>query len=309
MIGIDVGGANTKIVSDSGVHIHYCPLWQGAPLREILGGYRGQGPAAVVMSGELADCFTSKREGIRFIAGGVEAVFPGSLYYGTDGKFHTDAVPELAAANWLASADYLRTDHPDALLVDIGSTTTDIVPLGNFAGLIGLTDLARLRKGYLVYTGLLRTGIETLLHSVAVGGIPTPVCPEHFAIAADAYLALGLVDEADYTCDPPDRGAADRQGSLRRLARVVCADLSEIGEEGALDIARAFAASQRELVENAVERVKTESRTREVIVAGTGAAVFAPLLGGTDLRSLIGDAADALPAHAVREVARRTAGH
>ena len=31
MIGIDVGGANLKIVDDDGPHIHYCPLWEGAP--------------------------------------------------------------------------------------------------------------------------------------------------------------------------------------------------------------------------------------------------------------------------------------
>ena len=32
MIGIDVGGANVKLVDDDGVHLHYCPLWEGAPL-------------------------------------------------------------------------------------------------------------------------------------------------------------------------------------------------------------------------------------------------------------------------------------
>ncbi len=308
MIGIDVGGANTKVVSDRGVDIHYCPLWQGAPLREILARYRDEGPVAVVMSGELADCFTSKMEGIRFIVGEVEAVFPGPLFYGTDGRFHTAAIPELAAANWLASADCLRADYPTAVLVDIGSTTTDIIPLGRFTDLLGLTDLARLRKGYLVYTGLLRTGIETLPDTVTIGGIPTPVCPEHFAIAADAYLALGLIGEGAYACETPDRGARDRQGSLRRLARVVCADLSEIGEEGALDIARGFAAAQRGLVECAVERVKKGSDAAEVIVAGIGSGIFAPVLGGTDLGSLLGKEADALPAYAVREVARRNCG-
>ena len=308
MIGIDVGGANTKIVSDTGVHIHYCPLWQGAPLSEILGRYRDEGPAAVVMSGELADCFQSRMDGIRFIFGEVEAAFPGSLFYGTDGKFHEDAVPELAAANWLASAAFLGRKCPDAVLVDIGSTTTDIVPLSSIERLVGLTDFARLRTGLLVYTGLLRTGIETAISIVNIGGIPTPVCPEHFAIAADAYLALDLIDEAGYTCDTPDRGPRDRQGSLRRLSRVVCADLSEIGEEGAMDIGREFVARQVAQVRDAVRNVRESRGLRRVVTAGIGSGIFAKVLGATDLRLRLGPAADALPAFAVREVARRDRG-
>ncbi len=307
MIGIDVGGANTKIVSDKGAFIHYCPLWKGAPLREILALYKGQGPAAVVMSGELADCFSSKIEGIRFIASVVREVFPGSLFYGTDGAFHEDPVPELAAANWLASAEWLDDEYPDAVLVDVGSTTTDIVPLGRFRELIGLSDLDRMRKGYLVYTGLLRTGIETMLREVEMGGIPTPVCPEHFAISADAYSALDVIGDREYTCDAPDGAGKDRSSSLRRLARVVCSDISEIGEEGALEIARAFVATQQDIVAKAVRKVSGGSAS--VIVAGIGSCVFAPVLRGTDLRSVIGPAADALPAYAVREVARRTVGH
>ena len=38
-VGIDVGGAHLKVVDRKGVHIHYCPLWKGAPLRELLGNY------------------------------------------------------------------------------------------------------------------------------------------------------------------------------------------------------------------------------------------------------------------------------
>ena len=54
MIGIDVGGANLKVVStDGNVHIHYCPLWEKAPITTILEGYVGKPdePAAVVMIG------------------------------------------------------------------------------------------------------------------------------------------------------------------------------------------------------------------------------------------------------------------
>ena len=85
------------------------------------------------MSGELADCFESKMEGISFIVNAVKNAFHSARFYGTDGQFHDNAVPQLAAANWLASADYLRAEYPDAVLLDIGSTTADIIPLACFA--------------------------------------------------------------------------------------------------------------------------------------------------------------------------------
>ena len=104
MIGIDVGGANLKVVDDKGVTLHYCPLWREAPLKELLLGHSesGAGKAAVVMSGELADCFSQKIEGISFIVDQVREVFPDALFYGNDGIFHDRAHPSLAAANWLA---------------------------------------------------------------------------------------------------------------------------------------------------------------------------------------------------------------
>src|SRR5512137_2092355 len=104
MIGIDVGGANLKVVDNTGVHIHYCPLWERAPLTNLLLQYAGEerDQAAVAMSGELADCFGNKQEGISFIVAAVRKVFPRARFYGTDATFHDHAVPELAAANWLA---------------------------------------------------------------------------------------------------------------------------------------------------------------------------------------------------------------
>ena len=307
MIGIDVGGANLKVVDKNGVHLHYCPLWEEAPVTDCLLRYVQEpaDPAAVVMSGELADCFENKAQGISFIVGAVKAAFPRAKFYGTDSRFHEGAAPLLAAANWLASADYLRTRHPGAVLLDIGSTTADIIPLGRFPELHGLTDLLRLQKGYLLYTGMLRTNIATLLRSVDLAGVWTPVSTEYFATGADAHLVLGHIPAALYSCDTPDRKEKTPAASLRRLARVVCADLDEIGAEGAMEIARQFWDIQRELVCGQVRKVAQDSRTREIIVAGIGAPIFARELGGTDLTQELGPAADALPAFAVREIAVR----
>ena len=307
MIGIDVGGANLKIVNETGTHIHYCPLWEHAPITSMLEPYAGTPdvPAAVVMSGELADSFSDKQEGISFIVSAVQAAFPRARFYGMDGTFHSHAVPQLAAANWLASADFLRQEYPDAVLLDIGSTTADIIPLNQFSLLYGLTDLLRLQNGYLIYTGMLRGNIATLLPSVLLNGIRTPLSSEFFAASADAHLVLDHICADQYTCDSPDKKEKTKSASLRRLARVVCADLEEIGEAGAMEIAGQFWEKQRNLICDQVRQVAADSGARQVIVAGIGAPLFAKELGGIDLNLELGPVADALPAYAVRELALR----
>jgi (4-(4-[2-(gamma-L-glutamylamino)ethyl]phenoxymethyl)furan-2-yl)methanamine synthase len=307
MIGIDVGGANLKLVDDTGVHIHYCPLWEKAAIADILFPYArvNQDPAAVVMSGELADCFSHKLEGISFIVNAVKKAFPGARFYGMDARFHSGVVPELAAANWLASADYLRDLYPDAVLLDIGSTTADIIPLNRFNDLKGLTDLVRLQRGYLRYTGMLRTSIPALLQSVNLFDISTSVSTEYFANSADAHLVLAHIGPDFYTCDTPDRKEKTREASLRRLARVVCADLEEIGDSGALEIAQQFWDVQRTIISDLVRKVSDECGAQDLVVAGIGGPIFARELGGIDLNHTLGPSADALPALAVREVAMK----
>jgi probable H4MPT-linked C1 transfer pathway protein len=307
MIGIDVGGANLKVVSGDAVCIHYCPLWENAPLTTLLEQYatRPGEQAAVVMSGELADCFETKMDGISFIVKAVRDAFPSARIYGTDGRFHDEAVPQLAAANWLASADYLRAEYPDAVLLDIGSTTADIIPLACFESLKGLTDLLRLQKGYLVYTGMLRGNIATLLQSVVLDAKPTPLSSEYFAISADVHLVLGNITPEQYSCDTPDNKEKTMEAAHRRLARVVCADLDEIGTEGVYQVAAQFWEKQKNLVCDQVRRVAGETGARQILVAGIGAPMFAQELGGIDLSKELGPYADALPAFAVREVAVR----
>jgi hypothetical protein len=307
MIGIDIGGANLKIVNDRGTFIHYCPLWEHAPIASLLEQYvtSQKDNAAVVMSGELADCFSNKMEGISFIVDAVKKAFPQARFYGTDDQFHTSAVPQLAAANWLASAAYLREEYPDAILLDIGSTTADIIPLGLFDDLKGLTDFRRLQKGYLVYSGILRGNIATLLPSVVLDGTKTLTSSEYFAISADAHLVLGNIIPADYTCDTPDHKEKTIDASLKRLARVVCADLDEIGKLMALQIARQFWETQHQLICGQVQRIAADSHAKEIIVAGIGAPLFVREMGGIDLNEKLGPVAQALPAFAVREIAMR----
>ena len=136
---------------------------------------------------------------------------------------------DVAAANWVASALAVGALHPDALMLDVGSTTADVIPIA--AGRVaaaGRTDLDRLLAGELVYTGVLRTNLAAIAPRVPVRGRWCPVASELFAISADVHLILGHLAPEAYTCPTPDGRAASVECARERVARLVCADAEQL---------------------------------------------------------------------------------
>ena len=59
--------------------------------------------------------------------------------------------------------------------MDMCTTTTDIIPIINKQNIAKHTDVERLGSGELVYTGMLRTNIATIVHSIPIYHIDTSV--------------------------------------------------------------------------------------------------------------------------------------
>lgn len=291
ILGLDVGGANTKAASSDGSFtiIEYLPLWKGAPLEPLLRRLSAEArPEAVgvVMTGELADSFPEKRSGILFIKGAVERSFSCPVrFWGVSG-FNWRDLADLAAANWSASAALVAEEVGDCLFVDMGSTTTDLIPIKG-GPRAAKTDFLRLARGELIYMGLLRTNLAALLGAVEVDGERVPLSAELFAIAADAHLLLGDIAEGEYAVETPDGGGKDRDSAERRLARTVCADPGEIGPEGVEAIARQARARQLELLKGGIRRLAEEHSLNLVAAAGIG-------------EGLIGEAARSLGLEVIR---------
>ena len=170
-------------------------------LREMLAeaGIADAVPHAVTMTAELSQLFRTKREGVRFVLESVETAFPGASVhvYTVDGQFLTPADARerplsVAAANWAATARAVAMHHPDALLVDIGTTTTDLVPIvGGAVVAVGHTDPDRLMSAELLYTGALRTPAEAIASYVPLGNGLAGVSAEGFALAGDVHVWRG----------------------------------------------------------------------------------------------------------------------
>ncbi|MDQ1283083.1 MAG: (((gamma-L-glutamylamino)ethyl phenoxymethyl)furan-2-yl)methanamine synthase [Euryarchaeota archaeon] len=276
ILGLDIGGANTKAASSDGLFAEsvYLPLWKHAPLDELLFRFAAREPhpqaVAVVITGELADCFSGKREGIESLTAAVKRAFSCPvIFWGTDGFSWSDPI-ELAAANWSASAALLAQELGDCLFVDMGSTTTDLISILNGQARAAKTDFLRLASGELVYMGWLRTRIDSLLPEARLSGRRIPLVPEFFAIIADARQALGQISETRYVCDTADGAGKDRESALRRLARTVCSDLEEIGEARALAIATQACERQEEILVQAIAEQAEKHGLEMVAAAGIG---------------------------------------
>lgn len=286
-LALDVGGANLKAAHSAGA-IRSVPfeLWKqpdqlARALETMLKALPAFTGLAVTMTAELCDCFVRKSEGVLHVLDAVESVAGAArvVVWGVDGRFHeveeVRSQPMLAAAaNWLALAEYAArwADPGPGLLIDIGSTTTDIIPLrGGRACPLGRTDTERLRTGELVYAGVRRTPLCALGTHVRWKGGTIGLAAELFATTLDVYLILGELCEDSSDTSTADGRSATRTAARQRLARMIAADASDLTESETLELATAF---EGMLVERLAATVNTLTRCfampSKILVAGSG---------------------------------------
>jgi probable H4MPT-linked C1 transfer pathway protein len=263
VLGLDVGGANMKAAhARGGARLRPFALWKdpaglAGALRDLLRGWPPFDLLAVTMTGELCDCFDSKLQGVNAILDAVESAAGGVpvRVWGTDGGFADVAAARAAplraaAANWLALATWAgrHARSGPAILLDVGSTTTDVVPLldGRPAPL-GRTDPERLRARELVYLGARRTPVCAILGSEGAA--------ELFATTLDVFLVLGEVAEDAADTNTADGRPATRAGAHARLARMLCADVETSTDEERLALAERVRDSLVSLLDSAVDAV------------------------------------------------------
>jgi probable H4MPT-linked C1 transfer pathway protein len=289
VLALDVGGANTKAAWLQGGSLRTVSrpfeVWRDrealeAVLHEVAAEAGEADAVAITMTAELSDAFRTKREGVAFVLDAAEAALGDrSLSVLTTGgelvsMGEARARPlDVAAANWMATALAVAGAHADALLIDVGTTTADVVPIA--AGRVAATgrnDLERLRAGELVYTGVLRTNLAAIAPRVPVRGGWCPVSSEYFAISADVHLVLGHLPEEQYDCPTPDGRPATVAFARERIARLVCADADQLEAEEIDAIAGFLHGEQLRQIEDAARRVQRPLPPEAPVVAvGSGA--------------------------------------
>jgi (4-(4-[2-(gamma-L-glutamylamino)ethyl]phenoxymethyl)furan-2-yl)methanamine synthase len=291
-LGWDIGGAHLKVAAvDRKAKVLKvmqlpCPLWLGLEhLDHAFSLALTDMPAAnlhaLTMTGELTDFFRNRAEGVKTILARFAVQVPAKLtrvYAGPSGfltpKSAASKTTAVASANWAASAQLVASRLPDLLFVDIGSTTTDLVPIRSGKLRVrGFSDAQRLACEELVYTGIVRTPLMALTQRIPFEGRWIPAMAEHFATTADVYRLTGELPEDADQLPAADNGGKSVRDSARRLARMIGRDLESAPLSQWKRCARDLADLQLRQIREASERVlsRTVAIDRSPLVgAGTG---------------------------------------
>ncbi|MFD0987552.1 hydantoinase/oxoprolinase family protein [Methyloligella solikamskensis] len=296
VIGWDLGGANLKLaVVDNGtltkaVQIP-CPILPDrAKFDQAVESALHAVPQAarpdlhaVTMTGELSDVFESRTEGVAYLIALMEraaGATPLLIWAGTrgllapqDAKAVTRAI---ASANWLATAALAAQREPEGLLVDIGTTTTDLIPFRDGSLLIrGTTDAERLREGELIYSGVVRTPVMALAQKAPFQGRMQGVAAEKFATLADVYRLTGdLPGDAD-PYPTADGRVKSVEASAARLARMLGRDADDAPMADWIAVAKWFADRHwQQIAQEAEALIGRDGLSPDALVVGAGCGRF-----------------------------------
>ena len=296
-LGWDIGGSNTKVcclrnqrvegILSRPFEVRTAPDQLVSVLRtlavEVAGGEKAD-VHAVTMTAELSRNFQSKAEGVAFVRAALTEAFPGEtiVVFTVDGEFvRNDRMADplaIASANWMATARMVAAvSTDDLLMIDMGSTTTDIIPIvGGRVVATGRTDPERLASGELVYSGVVRTPVEALAHDVQIHDTTYGLAAEGFATSGDVYVWRGELTEDAYSGETADGQPAMRKHAGIRLRRALCADEATFPEPWVDGLAEALAHAQESRLTAAMARIRQRHPSiRQATIRGLGAFVAA----------------------------------
>lgn len=299
IIGWDIGGAHVKAaliqdgVLQQVVQVS-CPLWRGldtlvSASRTVLQAWQladVKACHAITMTGELADLFPNRQAGVKQIAETMQQQLAGECWY-----YQCAVLPSfvrfaqlkacweaVASANWHASATLIAQQVQSGLLIDIGSTTTDIIVMHQHQlNNQGHTDATRMRAYELLYTGVVRTPLMALGQTVDWRGETQPLAAEYFATTADVYrMTQQLAAKADMA-DTADGGDKTVQATAIRLARMVGRDVEDYPMQAWHSLAEGFKAKQLAMITSAVKiqldrllMLEPQLNSLQIVSAGVG---------------------------------------
>jgi (4-(4-[2-(gamma-L-glutamylamino)ethyl]phenoxymethyl)furan-2-yl)methanamine synthase len=256
---------------------------------------------AVTMTAELADIFTARQDGVAQLAALARQQLDGEikLYAGRAGfvapSEAVNHVLDVASANWHASASLIGRLQNAALLIDLGSTTTDVIPIAQ--GRIvarGYTDAERLATGELIYAGLVRGFVMATADRAPFAGQWTTLINENFANMADVYRVVGTLPEGADQMATADGREKSFSASCARLARMIGRDVTDASWAEWRALAAWFAEAQIRTIADSAMLVLSHAQldpTVPIVGAGIGTAMVAevarrlvrPYIGFADL--------------------------
>lgn len=303
--GWDIGGAHIKVArcNQQGQLLQViqvaCPLWQGInTLEQAIESVFNQldnrdDLSAITMTGELVDIFADRQAGVEGILDCFSTYIPSNnirVYAAENGWLSPNNAKQhwqsIASRNWQASATLIAQTISDGLLIDIGSTTCDIIPLSKgLAVPQEFNDFGRQTSRELLYTGAIRTPLIALCQTAPFNGALINLAAEVFATTGDCWCLLGKLDPKSIQDESADSQPWDQQACARRIARLLGTDANQAEPKQWLQLAQWFAEQQSHQISQAI---------LHVISAHSSLPSDAPLIGAGVGRFIVKDCAKRL---------------
>ena len=243
-LGWDIGGANTKIcVFDSKYNIIECVsknihIWENFEdikylFHNICAKYKDfEIVNYITITAESCDNFISRADGIINILEICNKNMCGQVLYYLNNNtyaYYERAKKDpykLFSTNWMLTYSFLNKSEKFNLLLDIGSTTTDII-YKNMKINNNITDFHRLSNKTLLYAGVVRTPISMLFDKVFLNDKYVPLINEVYSTTGDIFTITNdiFLENTEYL--GADNLAYTKKNSLIRLARNIGIDYEE----------------------------------------------------------------------------------
>ena len=285
IIGWDIGGAHIKAAKidfnkkTSKTKQIYSPIWKNLNylkksiklIKKKLGKTNYH---AITMTAELSDIFPDRKKGVNHVVNlsskilGEKNIFFYSKKSFLIKKLAIKKPFELNSMNWHATASFISNFFPNCILVDIGSTTTDIIPIKNKKIISkGVSDYQRLKSNELIYLGVLRTPIQAVERK-------KNLINENFANLSDVYRVLNKIPSTFDLLPTLDRKTKNKHDSARRIARIFGKDYKKNHFLKWKKIAYQIEGEHLKILKSVIKKIEKKNFLKKVPIIGAGIGEF-----------------------------------
>ena len=285
IIGWDIGGAHIKAAKidfnkkTSKTKQIYSPIWKNLNylkksiklIKKKLGKTNYH---AITMTAELSDIFPDRKKGVNHVVNlsskilGEKNIFFYSKKNFLKKKLAIKKPFELNSMNWHATASFVSNFFPNCILVDIGSTTSDIIPIKNKEIISkDVSDYQRLKSNELIYLGVLRTPIQAVERK-------KNLINENFANLSDVYRVLNKIPSTFDLLPTLDRKTKNKHDSARRIARIFGKDYKKNHFLKWKKIAYQIEGEHLKILKSVIKKIEKKNFLKKVPIIGAGIGEF-----------------------------------
>lgn len=285
--GIDIGGAHLKVVGLNKnkkvifAKQYKCPVWRGPELiiqkLKIFKNLSTKSIMGITMTAELCDNFINRKDGVKKIIDCTQMI-KCKKYYFTKNKANRfkkkPSYKDVASMNWLATAEFISSRITNALIVDFGSTTVDLISIKNKKCTnFFFDDFKRLNNSELIYTGLTRTPIFGITNKVKINKRIYNIIPEFFSNTSDLYRVLKILPDGSDLYKSADGKSKSRLNSLRRIGRSFGLDYNKFNKSLVIKLCKKLISIQLNNIYLKINEVFSKNKFSDdtpIILCGIG---------------------------------------